>query len=144
MRENKSSISTSLVATVQRGASVLHGPAMSNGKYSVEVKVTCPCLTAISRSTREHPHDECMRSIIEQRSGLLIAYDCGTDSRKDFTAADVTTEPPMNITQLYSDKTVPFGRKSLCCLLLFAICEGAFVPIFKSVQGFLLNYPISL
>lgn len=55
---------------------------------------------------------------IQMRSGPLLAYDCGTDSGSEFTAPpdtslDIPTEPPMNIAPLYTDKTDPFGRKSV-------------------------------
>lgn len=105
------------------------GPVVSNGNYSIEVEVTCEnsYLTAISMISptpdwivqlANIPMLNAYGYYIEERSGPLIAYDCGTDSGSDFTAPpdtslDIPTEPAMNIAPLFMDETDPFGRKSV-------------------------------
>lgn len=105
------------------------GPVVPNGNYSVEVAVTCDnsYLTAISMiapspdwivQLANIPMLNAYGNYIEERSGPLVAYDCGTDSGKEFTAPpdtslDIPTESAMNIAPLFIDETDPFGRKSV-------------------------------
>ena len=55
---------------------------------------------------------------IKKRYGQLIAYDCGTDSGRDFTdpadtSLDIPTEPALNIAPLREDETDRFGRRAV-------------------------------
>jgi len=93
----------------------------ANEKQTVEVQVTCnnsylSAITMIAPSPdwivqlANIPMLNAYGHYIEHRSGPLIAYDCGTDSGADFTAADVPTKPAMNIAPLFIDETDKIGK----------------------------------
>ncbi len=104
------------------------GPVMAGMKNSVEVMVDCdnPYLTALSMIA---PSPDWVVQIsnmplmkhgkfIKKRYGQLIAYDCGTDSGRDFTdpqdtSLDIPTEPALNIAPLREDETDRFGRRAV-------------------------------
>lgn len=100
------------------------GPVMSGGNYTIEVTATCayPYLTVLSMIA---PSPDWIVQIsnmplmkygkfIHKRAGYLIAYDCGTDSGRDFTnpadtSLDIPTDPALNIAPLREDETDRFG-----------------------------------